>query len=67
MRDSAIEFAEEVDEWANRDLYFIDTDLIKEDIREFRKNPNEKEYKPLIYALVYTKGLHEFTKVYHSK
>lgn len=64
---SSVLFMEEVDEWkTNRDLHFIDFDLLTEDIARYKENSETIDEKVLYRALVYTKGIHEFTKRYHK-
>ena len=67
FRASAILFMEEINEWkANPDLHFVDFDLLKKDIDKFKDHPDNPDSKVLFRALVYIKGIHEFTVSYRS-
>ncbi|MBE0668034.1 MAG: hypothetical protein IH593_10250, partial [Bacteroidales bacterium] len=66
MKSTAIQLMDEADRWAkNPDLYFIDFKLLAEDIRKFKSYQDGLNEKVLFRALIYLKGIHEFTVKYH--
>lgn len=65
-KNTAVLLMDEAASWAdNPDLSFIDFEVLAEDISKFKANSNEKDGKVLFKALVYIKGMHEFTVKYH--
>ena len=68
FKDAACTFLEEVDEWrANRDLQFIDFDLLSDDIAKYKKSHESVDCEGLFRALVYFKAIHEFTVTYRHQ
>ncbi|MCU0379152.1 MAG: asparagine synthase-related protein [Bacteroidales bacterium] len=64
---AAVTFMDEVTGWkANRDLHFIDFELLEEDIRRYHKNHDKTDSDILFRSLVNIKAVHEFTKTYRS-
>lgn len=60
-------FAREVDDWnSNNELGFIDFGLLKKDIAKLRQKSPDLNRKALFRALVYIKGIHEFTRSYRE-
>jgi asparagine synthase (glutamine-hydrolysing) len=67
FREAADSFMEEVHAWKeNPDLYFVDFDLLTEDIKRYKEHPDAVETKVLFRTLVYIKGIHEFSKKYRE-
>lgn len=65
-KSTAVMLMDDADRWTNNpDLNFIDFELLTEDIRRFKTNSNAKDEKVLFKALIYIKGMHEFTVKYH--
>jgi len=58
---------DEIEHWKeNPDLYFVDFDLLRNDVERARKNPDSKKIDPLYTNVLFFKMLHEFTKTYRS-
>jgi asparagine synthase (glutamine-hydrolysing) len=68
FRNSALHLMDEVSSWkTNADLHFIDFNLLEKEIQEFRNNRLKIEEKILFRALVYIKGMYEFSVKYHEE
>ncbi len=66
-REASHSFMEEVPLWRkNRDLKFIDFDLLARDISGHRSGSDNVSEEGLFRSLVYLKALHEFTLSYHE-
>jgi asparagine synthase (glutamine-hydrolysing) len=53
----------EVKDWSlNKDLSFVDFDLLTDDIRLHSEQPGAKDNRVLNRCLIYLKAIHEFTK-----
>jgi asparagine synthase (glutamine-hydrolysing) len=67
FKEAALQFMEEVNEWkADPDLNFVDFDLLTKDIVKYNDHPDKTDTKVLFRALVYIKGIHEFTVTYRG-
>jgi asparagine synthase (glutamine-hydrolysing) len=66
-RYAGMEFMEEAADWrTNRDLHFIDFELLAEDIIKFKKSPGTVDETLLFSTLIYIKAIHEFTAEYRK-
>lgn len=59
---------DEADSWSdNSDLFFIDFDLLRDDIRKYRNYSGKVDADVLFTALVSIKAIHEFTVEYRKE
>ena len=67
FREAAFHYMEEVDAWRdNKDLQFIDFDLLMDDISGYRSQSLAIDSKVLFRGMVYIKAIHEFTMKYRE-
>jgi asparagine synthase (glutamine-hydrolysing) len=67
LRVSAGSLMEETDAWtANRDLGFVNFNLLKTDILKYKDGSKDVDVPVLYRALVYIKAIHEFTLAYRN-
>jgi asparagine synthase (glutamine-hydrolysing) len=60
-------FKDEINIWKhNKDLYFIDFEILEKEIGLFEKDPDSKDFNNLFSNVIFFKSLHEFTKTYRS-
>lgn len=68
MKDAAVSLMDEAGSWkSNRDLHFVDFELLDRDIRAFRQQSDFAHGEALFRALVYLKAIHEFTVDYRRQ
>jgi len=59
----ALRLMDEVEKWRqNKDLSFVDFELLADDIRQYRNQPEREDNKVLFRGLIYLKAIHEFTR-----
>jgi asparagine synthase (glutamine-hydrolysing) len=67
-KERGLLFINEVEEFKkNPNLYFVDFNLLEEEIKKFRENPRYPDVSKLCGDIVAFKMFHEFTKSYQEK
>lgn len=65
--DSGIQIIDEIDQLQkNADLFFINFEKIKVDIKKYNQSKDNKKFEDLLYTLYYIKKQDEFTKAYRN-
>ena len=68
IKEAAVSLMDEASGWkSNRDLHFVDFELLESDIAAFRHRSDFAHGEALFRALVYLKAIHEFTVGYRRQ
>ena len=60
-------FINEIEDFkANPDLYFVNFDLLEQEVKKFKEDKDYSESQKLLGDILAFKSLHEFTKSYHQ-